>query len=58
MTEASHCLPLSGPSADPILYGVAQALAQLFPPVALAPQAGEHAEFREDLNTVESTAER
>ena len=31
-TSDGH-VPLSGPSSDPILYGVATALSQMFPPV-------------------------
>lgn len=33
MTEASHLMPSSGLASDPVLYGVAQGLSQLFPPV-------------------------
>lgn len=33
MLKSDICPPREGPSADPILYGVATALAQLFPPV-------------------------
>ena len=31
MKTASTYTPLSGPSSDPVLYGVATALSQLFP---------------------------
>ncbi|MGC5777643.1 hypothetical protein [Methylobacterium sp. NFXW15] len=33
MLKSDICPPRDGPNADPILYGVATALAQLFPPV-------------------------
>ena len=31
-TSTGH-IPLSGPSSDPVLFGVATALSQMFPPV-------------------------
>ena len=44
MTDINHCPPLSGPASDPVLYGVAQGLAHLFPPIG-GPSGGcEHIE--------------
>jgi hypothetical protein len=33
MQTSNGHVPLSGPSSDPVLYGVATALSQMFPPV-------------------------
>ncbi|MFD0935681.1 hypothetical protein ACFQ12_10885 [Methylobacterium trifolii] len=33
MQTVSTYTPISGPSSDPVLYGVATALSQMFPPV-------------------------
>ncbi len=33
MREASDCPPNTGPTSDPVLYGVARGLERLFPPV-------------------------
>ena len=34
MTETSHLMPSGDLAFDPVVYGVAQGLSQLFPPVA------------------------
>lgn len=34
MTETSHLMPSGDLAFDPVVYGVAQGLLQLFPPVA------------------------
>lgn len=44
MTEYPQFLPPSGPTSDPVLYGVAQALAHLFPPVDALPDGKEDIE--------------
>jgi hypothetical protein len=44
MRHRDHCVPLSGPDSDPVLYGVAQGLAELFPPVELTPVRDDQGE--------------
>lgn len=42
MIDTLHLLPPDlGPRSSPMLYGVAEAIAELFPPVLLAPRACE-----------------
>jgi hypothetical protein len=50
MRRRDHYVPLSGPDSDPVLYGVAQGLAELFPPVELSPVCGEMGEQIEDVD--------
>ncbi|GEP00799.1 hypothetical protein [Methylobacterium haplocladii] len=42
MIDTLHLLPPDlGPRSNPMLYGVAEAIAELFPPVMLAPRPGD-----------------
>lgn len=36
MRQSNHFLPISGPNSDPVLHGIAQGLADLFPPIELS----------------------
>ncbi|WP_194075185.1 hypothetical protein [Methylobacterium durans] len=55
MVRSDFNPPHAGPASDPVLYGVAKGLAELFPPVeTIRPQrrepnaASEHEEEREE----------
>ena len=52
MRAKDHRLPESGPGSNPVLYGVAHGLNELFPPVELSPLRNEDEERIEDGPTV------
>jgi hypothetical protein len=56
MRRRDHYVPLSGPDSDPVLYGVAQGLAELFPPVELAPVRDDQGEQIDEVDPLADDA--
>ena len=52
MRAKDHRLPESGPGSNPVLYGVAHGLNELFPPVELSPRRDEDDDRIEDGPTL------
>lgn len=51
MTQTNHRPPLSGPTSDPIVYGVAQGLTQLFPLINPIPVKDEQGASQTEIDT-------
>ena len=56
MRHRDHCVPRSGPESDPVLYGVAQGLAELFPPVELTPVHDDQGEQIDEVDPLADDA--
>ena len=52
MKPKNHQIPVTGPASNPVVFGVAQGLKDLFPPVELEPPVSQDAEPSQEVTMV------